>query len=121
MQSMTNLHIRITAIALMLGASGLTQAQTLSPPVRVQVYGTHEGGNIVYHYKVLNNSNSGVALNNFVIGSIFDSNLGDEMPQLERPPLGWEWASDGDSIILAPTSTRQPAYWASKFCSPFQI
>ena len=111
---MRNLLTRIAAIiAILLSTSTMALAQ--SSPVRVMVYGTHENGNIVYHYKVINNGN--VALHDFVIGSIFDAKYGDEIPQLERLPLGWTYGREGETgtaIILAPTSTSQPTNWISK-------
>jgi len=113
---MANFFIRIVSLAaLMLCTGGLAQAQT--PPVRVQVYGTHEGPNIVYHYKVINNSS--IAVHGFVIGSYFDATQNSEYPQLERFPAGWEFGVEGETgteILLAPTSTRQPPYWTAAMC-----
>ncbi len=103
----------ITIIVLLFSTSTIALAQT--QPVRVMVYGEHANGNIIYHYKVINNGD--VALHNFVIGSVFDSKLGDEIPQLERLPLGWTYGQEGETgteILLAPTSTSQPPYWTSQ-------
>lgn len=91
--------------------------------VRLLVYGTHEGDNIVYHYKVVNNG--GVSLNNFVIGSTVIGNtvegmVGEEVPQLERLPAGWKYGREGETgteILLSPTSTSQPTNWESDFYS----
>lgn len=105
--------IRTVYIIVLLCTSGLAHAQT--SPVRVQVYGTHEGGNIVYHYKVINNSN--IAIYNFVIGNIYNSQYKFETEQLDREPLGWSYGPDGESgveVLLSPTSTTQPPYWSAK-------
>ena len=81
---MDNFFVRLVVVlAFLLGLCGLVQAE----PLRVQVYGTHEGSNIVYHYKVIN-SNSAITLSNIVIGSIFKSGWDSEGGQLERLPLG---------------------------------
>jgi len=104
----------LAVFAFLLGLCGLAQAA----PLRVQVYGTHEGPNIVYHYKVINNTD--IAISNFVIGSIIDSATGEEIPQLERRPAGWSYGREletGTEILLAPTSTTQPPYWTAKFYS----
>jgi len=112
---MMNILFRLIAVFfLLLGLCGLAQAS----PLRVQVYGTHEGPNIVYHYKVINNTD--IAISNFVIGSIIDSATGEEIPQLERSPAGWDYGREletGTEILLAPTSTTQPPYWTAKFYS----
>jgi len=112
---MDNFFVRlVVALAFLLGLCGLAQAE----PLRVQVYGTHEGPNIVYHYKVINNTD--ISISNFVIGSIIDSATGEEIPQLERSPAGWDYGREletGTEILLAPTSTTQPPYWTAKFYS----
>jgi len=112
---MKNIPYRfLAAFFLLLGLCGLAQASAL----RVQVYGTHEGPNIVYHYKVINNTD--ISISNFVIGSIIDSATGEEIPQLERSPAGWDYGREletGTEILLAPTSTTQPPYWTAKFYS----
>lgn len=106
----------ITAtIALILGITGTALAQTL--PIRVTVYGTHEGSNIVYHYKVINNGD--VPLHEFVIGSAVNDKNPDGYPQLDRRPLGWGYGQEGETgteILLAPTSTTQPPNWAASMC-----
>jgi hypothetical protein len=111
---MTNYLIRIIAIvALMLSMN--VAAQVL--PIRVLVYGTHEGSNIVYHYKVINNGD--VALHQFIIGNAVDNEDPDGYPQLERLPLGWTYGREGETgteILLAPTSTSQPPYWKPSIC-----
>ena len=110
-----NIFFHLTAtLAFLFCMSGLAQAA----PLRVQVYGTHEGPNIVYHYKVINNTD--ISISNFVIGSIIDSATGEEIPQLERRPAGWSYGRQletGTEILLAPTSTTQPPYWTAKFYS----
>lgn len=103
------------------GSKKVNKPHTMTAPVRIQVHGTHERDNIVYHYKVINNS--GERLNDFVIGSTVIGNtvegmVGEEIPQLERIPTGWKYGQEGETgteIILAPTSTKQPPYWASDF------
>jgi hypothetical protein len=102
----------LAAIALLLSANTVAYAQATA---HITVYGTHHGGNIVYHYKVINNGD--VALHNFIIGSNFDNKLGYEIPQLERLPLGWSYGREGETgtaIILAPSGTGQPTNWGSK-------
>jgi len=110
---MMNILFRLTApLTFLFGLCGLAQAA----PLRVQVYGTHEGGNIVYHYKVINNTD--IAISNFVIGSIIDSATGEEIPQLERRPVGWDYGREletGTEILLGLTGTSQPPYWTAKF------
>jgi len=110
---MMNILFRLTAtFALLLCVGEMAHAQQ---PVRIQVYGTHEGPNIVYHYKVINNSSD--AVSSFVIGSSFDTVENSEFPQLERRPAGWEYGVEGETgteILLSPTSTRQPPYWTAK-------
>jgi hypothetical protein len=114
-ETMMNIFFRLNAtLALLLGLCGLAQAE----PLRVQVYGTHEGPNIVYHYRVINNTD--ISISNFVIGSIIDSATGEEIPQLERRPAGWSYGRQletGTEILLAPTSTTQPPYWTAEFYS----
>lgn len=117
----TNPSIRIaTIITLMFSMSVMAQAQT--SVVRVMVYGTHQGGSIVYHYKVINSGD--VALHDFTIGSFFDSKLGYEIPQLERLPLGWSYGREGETgteILLSPSSTSQPTNWVSKLYGQEEI
>lgn len=91
------------------------QAQASSSGVRVLAYGIHYGGNIVYHYKVVNNGTKTVR--NFVIGNEFDVDENYSFPQLIRLPLGWTYGERGEigrEIILAPGSTSQPQGWQSK-------
>jgi hypothetical protein len=109
--------LRITAI--LLTVTSLTnpaQADTSASAagIRVQVYGIHYGGNIVYNYKVINNSNT--PFNNFTIGGYFDNEKNFAFPQLTRLPLGWSYGREGETgpaIILAQGSTNHPAYWTS--------
>ena len=109
---MTKLLSRIISlVALMLCTGGLAQAA----PLRVQVYGTHEGGNIIYHYKVINISD--ITLHNIVIGSIYNSQHDFENAQFERRPVGWDYGpqlESGVEIKLAPTSTTQPPFWKAE-------
>jgi len=124
---MKKLLIHFAAIlSLLAGMMGAAQAQTptYAPAtgIRVLVYGIHYGGNLVYHYKVINNSNT--PFNNFTIGSHFyteraadprDPTIG-EYPQLTRMPLGWSYGERGEigvDILLPPGSTSQPPYWTS--------
>ena len=113
---MTNILIRNTAFfVLLFSIAGAVLAQ--NPTIRVTVYGTHEGGNIAYHYKVINNGD--VALDNFIIGNAVDNEDSDGYPQLDRRPLGWSYGKVGETgteILLSPTSTSQPPYWASSLC-----
>ncbi|MBU0620993.1 MAG: DUF5011 domain-containing protein [Gammaproteobacteria bacterium] len=100
--------------AILFCASSLAHAE-IAAAARILVFGTHQGGNIVYHYKVINTGN--VAIHDFVIGSEYDQQLGDEYPQLLRRPLGWEYGQEGETgteIILAPASTSQPTNWTSE-------
>jgi len=115
---MNNLLFRIAAImSLLVSSAGSAQAQTPEPAtgIRVLVYGIHYGGNIIYNYKVINNSER--PIRNFVIGYYFDTELGYAYPQLTRLPLGWAYGREGETgtaIILAPASTSQPGNWASR-------
>lgn len=112
---MNNFLFRIVAImSLLTGLVDTVQAQVQAAGIRVQVYGIHYGGNIVYNYKVLNNGDT--PFNYFTIGSEFNSTAKSEFPQLSRLPLGWTYGRRGETgkeIILAPASTNQPAYWTS--------
>jgi len=119
---MTNIFFRLTAtLAFLFCMNGLAHAQQL---VRIQVYGTHEGSNIVYHYRVINDNsyNSNISLTNIVIGSIFKSGWDSEGGQLERLPLGANFintdSESGGDIQLAPTSTTQPPYWTAEMYGP---
>ena len=77
-------------ILLLVGASESVLARTATPAtgIRVLVYGIHYGGNLVYNYMVINNSDT--PFSNFTIGSGFDSVENDDYPQLVRLPLGWK-------------------------------
>lgn len=91
------------------------QAQASASGVRIQVYGIHYGGNIVYNYKVVNTGTKTVI--GFVIGNEFDVEENYSFPQLVRLPLGWTYGERGEigrEIILAPGSTSQPQGWQSK-------
>jgi len=113
---MNHLLFRIAAIgALLLGCNAGVQAEIQLSAVRVQVYGIHQGNDIIYNYKLINNSTE--TLHNFVIGSTYNIKDNYEMPQLERLPSGWSYGREsetGTEIILAPGSTRQPPNWKSK-------
>lgn len=116
---MNQLFFRTAAIlSLLVITMGTAQARALAPipatGIRVLVYGIHYGGNLVYNYKVVNNSDA--AFNNFTIGSGFDSVKNRLNPQLIRLPLGWkegEIGEIGTEIVLAPSSTSQPPRWTS--------
>lgn len=119
---MKKLPLQVTAIfSLLIGMASPVHALPPAPitgapatGIRVQVYGIHYGGNIVYNYKVINNGNT--PFNNFTIGSYFKSEEDGELPQLIRLPLGWSYGRTGETgtaIILSPASTSQPAYWNS--------
>lgn len=104
------------ACAFLLNTITLAHAQTAA--ARILVYGTHQGGNIVYHYKVINNGDA--TLHDFVIGSSYNSTKGDEYPQLKRRPLGWEYGEQsetGTEILISPSSTSQPTGWIPLFFS----
>lgn len=114
-----NRHIfrAIATIALLASMIGHAQAEPPAPATGIQVlvYGIHYGGNLVYHYKVINNGDT--PFNNFTIGSYFDSEDDSEYPQLTRLPLGWKYGEEGETgpeIIIAQGSTSQPAYWTSQ-------
>ncbi|MCR4303587.1 MAG: hypothetical protein NUV63_05070 [Gallionella sp.] len=115
---MTHHFLRIVAILSLLASTAGT-VQALPPAqatgIRILVYGIHHGGNIVYHYKVINNGDT--PFNNFTIGSEFDSEEDYAFPQLLRRPLGWKYGREsetGTEIILDPASTSQPPYWTSR-------
>jgi len=111
---MNHLFFRIAVIsALLLGCNASVHAET--PAVHMQVYGIHQGNDIVYNYKVINNSAE--TLQNFVIGSTYSTEDKGEYPQLERKPSGWSYGKTGETgteIILASGSTRQPPNWAAE-------
>lgn len=112
---MKNNLLRLAAITILLLGT-VAQAQTYAPAtgIRVLVYGIHYGGNLIYNYKVINNSDT--AFNDFTIGSQFDNAENYAFPQLTRLPLGWKYGRVGETgtaIILAPGSTSQPANWTS--------
>lgn len=108
---MNHLFFRIAAIgALLFGCNASVQAQPAA--VRMQVYGIHQGNDIIYNYKLINNSAE--TLQNFVIGSTYNNQKANEYPQLERKPSEWSYGKTGETgteIILAPGSTRQPPNW----------
>ena len=112
---MNQLLFRFAAISsLLIGLSTCVQAEILPSSVRLQVYGTHQANDIIYHYKLINNSNE--TLQHFVIGSTYNIKKGDEYPQLMRLPTGWTYgktSETGTKILLAPNSTSQPPYWTS--------
>jgi len=91
------------------------QAQASASGIRIQVYGIHYGGNIVYNYKVVNTGTKTVI--RFVIGNEFDVEENYSFPQLIRLPLGWTYGERGEigrEILLTPASTSQPQGWQSK-------
>ena len=110
---MNHFLIRLAAIsALLFGCNAGVQAQT--PDVHMQVYGIHQGNDIIYNYKLINNSVE--TLQNFVIGSTYNTLKAYEYPQLKRKPVGWSYGKTGETgteIILAPGSTRQPPNWTA--------
>ena len=82
---MNHLLFRIAATsALLLGCNAGVQAQT--PAVRMQVYGIHQGNDIIYNYTLINSSAE--TLQHFVIGSTYSIKDKGEYPQLERLPSG---------------------------------
>jgi len=115
---MKKIHFQVAAIfSLLIGMASPAHALPPAPAtgIRVLVYGIHYGGNIVYNYKVINNGDTPFGY--FTIGSHFDSMEEETNPQLIRLPLGWKYGETGETgteIILAPTSTSQPAYWTSQ-------
>jgi hypothetical protein len=110
---MNHFLIRFATIsALLFGCNAGVQAQT--PDVHIQVYGIHQGNDIIYNYKLINNSAE--TLQHFVIGSTYNSQKASEYPQLERKPSGWTYGRSGETgteILLAPGSTRQPSNWTA--------
>jgi hypothetical protein len=114
---MNNLILRIAAIITLLGMVGWVHAQAAAPAtgIRILVYGIHYGGNLVYNYKVVNNSDT--PFNNFTIGSTYDTTDDCEYPQLIRLPIGWTYGERGETgveIVLTPASTSQPPNWKSR-------
>jgi hypothetical protein len=98
-----------------MASTAQAQAQASTAGVRILAYAIHHGGNIVYHYKVVNSGTKTVR--DFVIGNEFRVEENDEFPQLIRLPLGWTYGHTGETgtaIILAPGSTSQPLGWQSK-------
>lgn len=90
--------------------SGTASAET---PIRVLVYGEHQGNNLVYHYTVINNGT--VGFNNFTVGSEYDPAQKETWPELAKLPLGWRYGKKGEigtEILLDPASTAQPTGWA---------
>jgi len=116
---MNTFFLRLVAIfSLLVSTSGVVHARAPAPipatGIRVLVYGIHYGGNLVYNYKVINNSDA--AFNNFTIGSGFNSAKNRIYPQLVRLPLGWSYGETGETgteIVLTPNSTNQPTSWTS--------
>ena len=90
---------------------GLLMATDLSlsqeqPPARVLGYGQHIGANVVYYYKVINNSNQAIA--RVAIGRQFDlkaKELIDEL-YLNVLPEGWN-----DETGTPPGQSTSPAGW----------
>lgn len=108
-----NRAINFAVLSLLLFCfSSRLHAETVS--ARILVYGIHQGDNIVYHYKVINNSSE--TLHQFVLGSTYDPIDDTEYPQLERLPSGWSYGQEGETgteILLSPASTTQPPHWSS--------
>jgi hypothetical protein len=108
-------HFRFATISsLLIGLSTCVHAEILPSTVRLQVFGTHQANDIVYHYKLINNSDE--TLQHFVLGSTYSVEDKGEYPQLDRLPTGWGYGREsetGTAIILSPTSTSQPPYWTS--------
>ena len=107
----------VTTLCAIFGMVSIVQAQAQASAsgVRIQVYGIHYGGNIVYNYKVVNAGTKTVI--RFVIGDEFDVEDNDNFPQLVRLPLGWTYGRTGETgtaIILASGSTSQSQGWQSK-------
>jgi hypothetical protein len=99
---------------LLLGINSGTHAEILPNSVHLQVYGTHQANEIVYHYKLINNSSE--TLHQFVLGSTYDPIDDTEYPQLERLPTDWSYGQEGETgteILLSPASTTQPPHWSS--------
>ena len=109
---MHTLLFRIATIStLLLGCSAGVQAQT--PAVRMQVYGIHQGNDIIYNYTLINNSAE--TLQHFVIGSTYNSKDNYEMPQLKRLPSGWSYGREsetGTEIIRAADITLVEKFYA---------
>lgn len=112
---MNHLLIRLAAVgALLLGCNAGVQAEIQPYDVRMQVYGIHQGNDIIYNYTLINNSTE--TLQHFVIGSTYNDKKAYEYPQLKRKPSGWSYGREsetGTEIILAPGSTRQPPNWTA--------
>jgi hypothetical protein len=117
---MNTIYCQIAAVLpLLIGmaypAHALPPAPVTGAPasgIRVLVNGIHHGGNLLYNYKVVNDSNT--RIHSVIIGSKFDSVKDSEYPQLLRLPLGWAYGEVGEigtEIILAPGSTSQPTGW----------
>ncbi|MHB1140154.1 MAG: hypothetical protein ACYC1T_00155 [Sulfuricaulis sp.] len=105
-------HLRnvIMIVPIVAMFSGPAGADT---PIRVLVYGEHQGDNLIYHYTVINNGTEG--FNNFTIGSEYDPDDKQTWPELGKLPVGWRYGEKGEigtEILLDPTSTTQPAGWA---------
>lgn len=118
---MKHLFSRFAVVSiLLLGCNVSVQAQT--PAVRMQVYGIHQGNDIIYNYTLINNSAE--TLQHFVIGSTYSTEDKGEYPQLERLPSGWDYGREsetGTEIILAPGSTRQPPNWVANLYGQQEI
>lgn len=79
-------------------------------PVRVKVYGVHDGMHVTYHY-ALTNISSRRDIYAFDIGWNRPKNSGD----LRRLPIDWRHGREsagGMEILLGPHSTKQPPGWA---------
>jgi len=101
----------LLAALLTLAAHAPALAET--QPIRVLVYGEHQGENIVYHYTVINNGTDGFY--NFTIGNRYDKTINRTIYELVKFPLGWKYGREGEggtAIILDPNSTTQPPGWA---------
>lgn len=99
----------ITTIPLLAIFSDSTYAEA---PIRVLVYGEHQGDHIVYNYTVINNGTA--SFNNFTVGSEYNPEQNETWPELGKLPLGWRYGKKGETgaeILLDPASTRQPTGW----------
>lgn len=102
----------VTVSVLLLSLNPCVHAEILPSSVHLQVYGMHQANDIIYHYKLINNS--GESIRHFVLGSTFDAEDKGEFPQLMRLPKGWSYGREsetGTAIVLSPTGTSQPSYW----------
>jgi hypothetical protein len=112
---MNHLLLRIATVgALLFGINHFVYAEILPSSVHLQVYGMHQANDIIYHYKLINNS--GESIRHFVLGSRYSAEDKGEYPQLMRRPKGWKYGETGETgteILISSTSTSQPPYWTS--------